>query len=214
MTRILGNWQFELSLQITLVVVPVAVYFLILGLLNSSRRPHLLTSRTDFSLLLTALSPLLAVPLLDWLGVNLLTISLVGSLVAAGILVASPRAGHGWVVYNISIENALDTVEQSLRRLGCVYERHGRRFELGQGETLEIKAFPLLRNVTVAHTGPGQMAPRFAREFGERLGRVAVEPSPTAVSFVLISTAMLVAPVALLADRMPEMVRLLTDMIP
>ena len=54
---------------------------------------------------------------------------------------------------------------------------------------------------------------RFEAELGGRLRRVQVEASPMAVSFVLVATAMIVAPLSLMADRMPEMVRLLTDMI-
>ena len=39
----------DMSMRIVTVVMPVAVYFLILGLLNSRRHPQLLTGRRDFA---------------------------------------------------------------------------------------------------------------------------------------------------------------------
>ncbi|MGB2822184.1 MAG: hypothetical protein WBF17_14465, partial [Phycisphaerae bacterium] len=56
------------SLRIATVVVPVALYFLVLGLLNSRPRPQLLRGRRDFALLIVALSPLFVLPVLHWAG--------------------------------------------------------------------------------------------------------------------------------------------------
>ena len=52
----LGLEQYGLPLQVAAVVIPAAVYFLLLGLLNSQRTPQLLRSRTDFILLILAFS--------------------------------------------------------------------------------------------------------------------------------------------------------------
>ena len=59
---ILGSADLGSTVRVATVVVPVAVYFLILGLLNSRRRPQMLSGRLDFALMITALSPLFLVP--------------------------------------------------------------------------------------------------------------------------------------------------------
>ena len=209
-----------MSLQIALAAVPVAVYFLVLGLLNSQPRPQLLSSRLDFILLMTAFSPLCIVPLLTWIGVNLLTIALAVGGVVAVICLLAPRKHQGWVIYNISLEKALRSAQRAMDVAGIAYSRQGNVLHLPGGQEIRLSAFPLLRNVAIAvqsHNKPGgevrSALQRFEAEVARRVGRIEVTPSPMAVSFVLISTAMIVTPLVLMADRMPEMVRIISDMI-
>ena len=92
----LSTVQFGDHLQIAAIVAPIALYFLVLGLLNTRRRPQLLRSRVDFALLLAAMSPLVICPLLRWLPA---TPAVLAALGAAGIavvcLMSPPRAS--WV---------------------------------------------------------------------------------------------------------------------
>jgi hypothetical protein len=82
---------------------------------------------------------------------------------------------------------------------------------------LRISTFTLLRNVSITVEGYDKrhrpLLERFEREFARLIGSVDAHPSPMAVSFVLVSTAMIVAPLALMSNRMPEMVRLITDLV-
>lgn len=213
----LGSWQLEMSLQITLAVVPVAVYFLILGLLNSQKHPQLLTGRIDFALLMASFSPLCAVPVLAWMGARPLTVVIVASAVAGTILLLAPRKQQAWVAYNVSIHEALRSVEWALRHAGIDFDRQGQRLVLDNGAVLRLSAFPLLRNVSLTVSGATESTRsalcRFEASLAHQMGGIDVVASPMAVSFVLISTAMIVAPLVLLADRMPEMVRIITDMM-
>ncbi len=213
----LSTWQIELAFQIAMAATPVAVYFLILGLLNSRRRPQLLSSRLDFSLLLAALSPLCVVPLLRWIGADLRTLS--ASIIAVAGLIAwmAPKRLTGWVIYNINTEQALGSIRQALDHAGLAFDPCTDGFGLDIGCDIRVSPFTLLRNVSISIDGADRShdasLERFADSLAHTLGKVEVIASPTAVSFVLIATAMIVAPLALMANRMPEMVRLLTGLL-
>jgi len=213
----LGSWQLKLSVQIATVAIPVAVYFLVLGLLNSQRRPQILSERLDFSLLLAAFSPLYITPLLGWIGAGPIEVSITVALMIAAITLAAPGAKRGWVIYNISKKKALQSISRSLDRVDLPFERRGDEFRLALGPRIRISPFPLLRNVSIclediadAHRPAVR---RLELELRRRVGQVEVEGSPMAAGFVLISTAMIIAPLVFMANRMPEMVRLLTDMM-
>ena len=213
----LGSWQFEMSLQIALAAVPVAVYFLTLGLLNSQRRPQMLSGRMDFALLIAALSPLCVVPLLGWVGTNWLTVGLSAAVVTAWILLLAPRRHRSWVVYNITLDDMAGCMAQALRSAGLAHRRCGERFVLAAGPVIRLTPFPLLRNVSLHVSGCPRThyvdLARFEAELARRIARFEVQPTPMAVSFVLIATAMIVAPLTLMVERVPEMVRILTDLV-
>lgn len=209
--------QLEASLQIALTVIPVALYFLILGLLNSQRRPQVLSARLDFALLLATMSPLVAVPVLSWLGAGPRAMGITAVAVGAAIALLAPRPGEGWVLYNIGLDEAMENVERALRETGLRCTRHGRWLRLDAGATLVVSSFPLLRNVSLTVKGYrpelAESLARFEASLNRGMGRLEAVPSPMAAAFVLVATVVLVAPLVLLADRMPEMVRILTDLI-
>jgi len=213
----LGSWQLKLSLQIATVAIPVALYFLILGLLNSQRKPQILSERLDLSLLLAAFSPLYLTPLLRWIGAPPVGVFITVAIMIGGIALAAPGAKRGWVVYNISTKKLLQSLSRSLRRANLPFERRGDEFLLEMGPRIRISPFPLLRNVSIAIEGVDEAhrpaVQRFEAELRRGLGQVEVTASPMAASFVLIATAMIVVPLVFMAGRMPEMVRLLTDMV-
>ena len=100
--------------------------------------------------------------------------------------------------------------------MGQPFRRRGRRLALeGLDVTLRFSSMPLLRNVSIS--AEGQDTAAFAKDFEKllagQLAAVRTTARPMAVTFLLIATAMLIAPLGLLADRMPEMVRIITDLI-
>ncbi len=213
----LGSWQFDVALRFAAIATPVAVYFLILGLLNSGRRPLMLSERLDFAVLVAAIAPLWIAPLLGWLTADPL-VTLTATAVATGTLAwAATRRRHGWVIYNIDTPAAVRTIAAALADAGVDHRRGDEGFTLTDGTAIKVSPFPLLRNVSISVEDPAAARrgdlKRFEAELARRLGRMEVQASATAVSFVLISTAMIVAPLVLLADRMPEMVRLLSDLV-
>ncbi len=196
------------------VVVPVAVYFLVLGLLNSRRTPQLLSARVDFAILLGALSPLLVIPALQYVTASPAALALAAGAAAAAVGLLLPR-GSGWVVYNIPHDLARRLVREALAELAIPQEETDDGFALADGAAVRLNAFPLLRNVSIRLTGPvGDLPHRLPHALALRLADTPVEASPMAVSLLLVATGMLVAPLALLAQRAPEIVRLLTQLLP
>ena len=206
--------QLAALLDIVTVVAPVGVYFLILGLLNTRRCPQLLSARRDTAILLLALSPLLGVPLVRYGMLSPLGGSAgLAALLAVGAVLAG--RGHKWVIYNIPAGRARQAVARALDRADIAHQPDRNTFHLPRGGAVVLSVFPLLRNVSVRWTGGNEAdARRFADELATLLDHVPAETSPMAVSLLLVATGMLVAPLALLAGRAPELVRLLTHLLP
>jgi len=115
------------------------------------------------------------------------------------------------------MNKALRCVGRALDLAGFRYSRREDRFYLEGGPNIHLASFPILRNVSV-HISPTDKCRRaalrrFEAELARTIGAVEVTASPMAVSFVLVATAMIVAPLILLADHVPEMVRILTDLV-
>ena len=205
--------QFEFVARVATVVVPVALYFLILGLLNSRRHPQILPGRLDFALLLLALSPLFVVPVLHWVGISPVSISLAGAGVGVGILLLAPR-GRTWVVYNASALQARKAVNEALEAMHLTWTPHEDAFDLTHGRgRLEVSGFPLLRNVSIRYVGPDHVGRTLGPELARALARVSAETPPSAVALLLVASAMMVAPLALMANHAGEIVRILTGLL-
>ena len=59
------NAQVILVLKLVLNIAPPALYFVILGLVNSQSRPHLISSRNDWLALMVVFFPVLLFPVLS-----------------------------------------------------------------------------------------------------------------------------------------------------
>jgi hypothetical protein len=212
----IGSDQLGLSIQAAVVLAPVAVYFFLLGLLNSQRCPQLLSARADFFLLTAAMLPIFCLPVLLSVGASVWTLLVaIAAMLAAAAVLAPPRSGQ-WVVYNISAAEALRAAESALRAMGEPFHREGRDLICpSAGVSLRLRPMGLLRNVTFAAGGEGaaRFAGRFEPLLSRELERVETTGRAMASTFLLLATAMLVAPLGLFADRMPEIVRIITDLV-
>lgn len=210
-----GTEHLTISIRIATVVVPVAVYFLILGLLNSRRRPQLLTGWMDFALLIVALSPILILPTFGLLGVSILTAGLAALTVAAVVLLLGPPAGS-WVVYNTSVRQVRRLLGSALDDAGIQAVETENGFDLTAADAgIEIGGFGLLRNVTIRlHGGDKALARAIEGHLAVRIGSVSAETSPMAMALLLVATCMLVAPLTLMAGQAWQIVRIITDLLP
>ena len=198
--------------EIAAIIAPVAVYFLVLGLLNSRAHPQLLSGRLDFAILTIAISPLFLLPLWSWLGPSVWFALAAGAIVGAGAMVLAPR-GRSWVIYNVRVPEARAAVASALRRMGLKVRDAEGLYDLGTAR-VQVGAFPPLRNATVRLLGGDrELAGRFERELWGVLRSCEVQTSRMAVSLLLVAATMLVAPLAMMAHRVPEIVRLLTDLL-
>jgi hypothetical protein len=211
---VLGTTDLGVSLRITTVVVPVALYFLILGLLNSRPCPQLLRGRRDFALLLVALGPLFALPVLCWVQNVYVALGVLAAAAAVAFALVAPPAAS-WVIYNIAPAEAVRMVGEALAAAQLAFDREGGVFRLAGGQaTVRLSAFPLLRNVSVRMTGADRALARcFEAALARRLHALPVETTPMAMALLLVAAAMLVAPLAIVAPRAGEIVRILTGML-
>ncbi len=209
----LGMEPLETSLRIATVVVPVSLYFLLLGLLNSRRHPQLLSGRQDFALLMVALSPLAFGPAMHYLNGGLWMVPACVVLLIGGIWALAPR-GRAWVIYNLPLSSARQTVIDAFEAMGRCSRNTARGVEVEQGRAfVEFSSFPLLRNVSLRLVGGDEDLWRtFESHLSGRLKKIETDPSPMAVSLLLVATVMIVAPMALMVRNAPEIVRILTDL--
>ena len=195
------------------IVMAVAVYFLILGLLNSRKSPQLLTGPED-SLLLIGSVCLLGVPLLiSRLGMAglLVAVCLAAAGAIACIILSRPRT---WVIYNLRAAAADALVGEALSSMGRSFVKDSRQFLLSDGTCVEVSCFALLRSVSIRIRGGDQ---QLRRQFGIQLAKTtamkSVETSPGAMALLLVAMAMLIAPLTLAVQRAGEIVRLISDLL-
>jgi hypothetical protein len=210
----LSTIQSGIPLQIAAVVAPVSLYFMVLGLLNTRSRPQMLRARLDLAMLAGALSPLVVCPLMSWAGQSYLAMAAVAAGGVAAIWLLSP-ARASWVIYNITPAEAQAAVAKALDRAGMAFQRsQGEQFLLLQGGHVELGSFPLLRNVTVRMTGCDRPTVHtFEQALAGRIELLSAQTTPTAMAMLLVATTMLVAPLAMVAPRAVEIVRILTGLL-
>lgn len=209
-----GIADIAISARVVTTAVPVAIYFLVLGLLQTRRRPQMLSGRADFALLMAALGPLVFLPAMSYLGGSVLAVIVAAVSLVGAILLLSP-AGRSWVVYNVSPHAARDAVAAALGAMGLDFARSAGGFVVPSAQvTISVESFPILRNATVRLAGGDKpFARTFQAALARRLSALECHASPMAVSMLLAAMVLLVAPLAMMAQDAPQIVRLLTDLL-
>jgi hypothetical protein len=209
---LLGSEYFGASVRVATVIAPVAGYFFILGLLNTRRRPQILTGRLDFSLLMLALCPGFVLPMLERFGLAPAGAIAVMGVFGAGLWLFGP-GGRSWVVYNLSPGQADRVLRRTMDSMGWRYIATPDGYSVEEHDiSLRVSGFWILHNVSVQLTGGSvELCRDFARELGLAVSRTSARTQAMAVAMLLVAMGMLVAPLALVAHRVPEIVRLLAD---
>ena len=209
---VLGSEYLGTSVRIATGVLPVAGYFLVLGLLNSRQHPQLLTARLDFSLLMLAFCPGFVLPTLARVGLGP-PVAVVAAVSAVAIILLLAPGGYSWTVYSLSTDQAHRVIRSTLEAMGWRYESIEGGYRAAEpGVTVRVGGFSILRNVSVRLVGGSKaLARRFEGELSLALERTRSQTPPMAVAMLLVATTMMVAPLALMAHRVPELVRLLAD---
>jgi hypothetical protein len=204
----------DATFRVTTVVVPVALYFLLLGLLNTRRCPQLLSGRQDFALLTVALSPLVLQPAVTVFGGGAYPAIIAACAIAVAMWLFAPR-GHQWVIYNLSQADARQLILAALDEVGLEARTECGHVVIDDTRRVELSNFPALRNVSLRCVGgDAETWNAFAHALHQRLTRREVEPRPMAVAFLLVATAMIIVPMVMVVHQGPEIVRMLTDLLP
>lgn len=207
-----------LVLQLLINLGPLAVYFLVLGLLNSQRRPQLVTSRTDFITLAVAFVPVLLAPVFFLTAHHSWPLLGLGALAGAfAFLALLPRQRSGWVIYHTTEAETLALLCQAVRRQGRKAEICRNRSVVIDGiATFRLSAFPWLGCVSI-HVDPRADA-RFLDELeadmSRRLAERSLLPSPIGTCLVLIGLALGSVPVWMMFRHMDAIVDVVRDLLP
>jgi len=205
-----GSYQVVDVLLLVGNVAPVALYFLALGLVNSHSRPYLISRRADFVALTIVL-----VPVIFWPLPRFIQSGAWWPLIPSGCLLAGlffwmlPRAGDGFVVYNIAEAKFTRALEGSLAAIGRSGAWEGKTWRSDCGRlTLHVRGFAVLRNVTLHVEGADAEA--FCCELGGelnyRLASIAQLPSSTGAGLVLIGLALMILPMWTVSRHIDDLV--------
>ena len=196
--------QVVFVLQLVLALGPLAVYFLGLGLVNSQAHPCMVSARTDFVVLATAVIPMVMGPVLALVQFGGWWPAFLAALVASGFFgVMLPRRSSGWVVYNASLPQCRRLFCRACRRLGLSTDGNDDQLHVPEaGLTVSLSALPLLRNVTLSlrkdskvEAGADEvMVRRIMDSLDHEMHQEAMLPSPAGASMVVIGAAMLAVP--------------------
>jgi hypothetical protein len=206
-----GNYQVLDVLLLVGNVAPIAVYFLCLGLVNSHSRPYLISRRADFTALTSVLIPLLLWPIPGFVQIGAWWVLMIGTLVAGAVFFwMLPKAGDGFVIYNISEARCTKVVEGALAALGLhgMWEHKTWHSDCGR-VLLHVRGFTLLRNVTL-HIESAPRRDRFQAALGgelqHRFADIAQLPSTMGVGLVLIGLALMILPLWTVGRHIDDLV--------
>lgn len=207
--------QTTLFLRLVTILMPLGMYFLLLGLLNSRRHPQLLSGRRDFTLLMAAFSPMLILPALSALSLSWWSGLAVMGAVVALTAIGAPRSGR-WVIYNLPADEARQVIRRALEAEGLAFEEGPGGFLAGEGRLgIQISAFGLLRNVSIRLSGSDQpLQQGFCRAVADQLLTCPAQTCPATVAMMMAAIVMIVAPLVLVAHRAGDIVRIVVDMLP
>lgn len=196
--------------------VPLAAYLLLLALVNLRRRPLMASGGCDLAALAAALSGVVFVGPLELfrptaaaaeLG-NLVWVLLLAFYwlwVLLFVLLARPRL----VIYNVSAEELHPVLAAAAAEVDPGARWAGDSLTLPNlGVQLHIDSFAIMRNVSLASSGPRQNLEgwrRLARALSEKLATIRVQPNPRSVSFFLAAVIIMAMTLAHLIRNPAEL---------
>jgi len=206
-----------LVLKLMTNMAPVAVYFIILGLVNSQSYIHVISARRDWLCLGIVFFPVMFWPVLWFAEAGMIFVSMLALILGTLLFVLfAPGRASGWVVYNCDRDTVRRQLLASLQAVGIECEQRGARIVAHGGQIeLAISEFRLLKNVTVSIKGGGEaLSSRLGAELERRLGRVNAVPSFSAAAMLVSGTVLLILPLVMMISRIDAFVKVVSDLIP
>ena len=202
-------------LRIVINVVPVAVYFLALGLVNTQPRPRLISGRNDFVALTLVFVPVLVWPVPVLIQYKLWWVGVAGLCVGGGVFwsLLPPRLSN-WVVYNISERRCRRMLGEALSRMGLAAGESDHGLAVSSANLrIDLVSFGLLNNVTLYFrplhgTLDEAVLVRLRREFEAQLEGMSLLPSPTGACLVMLGVGLLVVPLWMVSQHMNTIVEI------
>lgn len=212
------------ALHISIALGPLAIYFLVLGLLNLTPRPFLTTGARDWAALGLAVSGFVVAGPMELFfpeaaagrfGVFVwaLMLGLYGLLVLLACLLARPRL----VIYNITAEELRATLDKSLPKFDFDATWSGDNLLLPNiGVQAHLEPFAALKNVQLIATGPRQNYTgwkEFELHLASALRQIRVAPNPYGITQLIFSAIMFLAAAIYLASDQQSVAQALHEMM-
>ncbi len=213
--------QVILILKMGLNIAPPAIYFLILGLVNSHSRPHIVSSRSDWLGLTCVFFPVVLYPVIILANRGYYLPACACILLFALIVYLSlPRVDAGWVVYNISIDRAKTLIVQTLQDEGIAYQCDDNRTIRLPANSISMKlsSFALLKNVTISvEAGENydiETLMLIEANLKNSLESVEVSSNLSGPALLITGTLMLILPLFMMVRNIDAFVRVVSDLLP
>jgi hypothetical protein len=209
-------------LRFAIATVPIAAYLLLLGLLNSRRRPFLTSGGCDVIALGVALSGLIFVGPIELFRPeaatrsfgNYIWLFLLGFYwlwLLLVMLLGRPRL----VIYNISAEELHPVLAELAPRLDAYARWAGNQLSLPTiGVQLHIDRLDLMRNVSLVSSGGQQSIEgwrRLSHELSRSLRRIRVRMNPRSVCFFAAAITLFATSIAHLLVHSSALQQALTE---
>ena len=186
----------------TIAIVPLAAYLAVLGLVNCRRRPLVTSGASEIAALgiglvgLVFVGPielfrpeLATVQFLNYVWFVLLAFYLLWVVLAA--MITRPRL----VIYNMTPEELRPLLSDAAGTVDATFRWAGDCLVLPKlGVQLHVDGFPLMRNTSLASSGPRQSLEgwhRLARQLRANLRSAVVRPHPPGVSLVVLAVLLI-----------------------
>jgi hypothetical protein len=212
------------SLHLSIALGPLAIYFLVLGLLNLTPRPFLTTGARDWAVLGLAVSGFVVVgPMELFFPENAATtfgtfawalmLALYGLFVLLTCLLSRPRL----VIYNLTADELRGVLDESLPKLDADARWAGDNLLLPNvGVQAHLEPFAALKNVQIVASGPRQnyMGWRnFELHLATALRPMRVAPNPYGITQLFFAGVMVLAIIIWVAGDQQAVAQSLHEML-
>jgi hypothetical protein len=215
-----ANDQVILVMKFLLSIAPPALYFVILGLVNSQSRPHLISSRNDWISLMVVFFPVVMYPIIGLAIGGYVTSSLIVIiLIVIFGLMTLPQKNSGWVIYNCSKQSAEKAILHSLEKSGIAYTVNNIQGDIHLSDYdvhIKFSSLPILKNMTITFQGktlPRPIVERLESCAADYLNQQYCGINFSGPAMLVAGTAMLILPLLMMVRHMDAFVRVVSDLL-
>ncbi len=214
--------QVILILKLALNIAPPALYFVVLGLVNSQSRPHLISSKNDWLALICVFFPVVIYPsiiLASW-GYYSLAVAIIIAI-AAGLVLSLPKPSDGWVIYNASKSSVRNLIIKSLEKYNIEYQLkdNSRTIVLAEHDIImKLSGFALLKNVTITiscqRKENHQLIESLEAELANQFESIKSGYNIIGPAMLVAGTSMLILPLMMMIRHIDAFVRVVSGLLP
>ncbi len=217
--------QVILILKLALNIAPPALYFVILGLVNSQSKPHLISSRNDWLALVCVFFPVVVYPsivLANW-GYYMPALGIIAAI-GIGLMISLPNPGTGWVIYNTSKSAVRKLITRTLDKHSIEYKIDAEDDLIiipREGLIIKMTYFAILRNVTVSLDKVGNksitnssVSDILENELSSKIAFIESGLNVIGPAMLIAGSSMLILPLIMMIRHIDAFVRVVSDLLP